>query len=580
MSNGAASGFVWKDNSPDGSCVDQLSKSLSCPRWVASLLVSRGISTSDAAAAWLDPRLKDLGDPFALPGVRSASARILDAIQASQRITVFGDYDVDGLTGVTLLTEFLRGAGAKVSVFLPHRLDEGYGLTIEALDRCIEESKPELLITVDCGTNSADAVNNARERGLDVIVTDHHAVGDSPAPALALVNPRFSADEQLHVLAGVGVAFKLCHGIVKLARQLQPESVTASYDVRGLLDLVALGTIADLVPLTGENRILVTHGLRALNATKRDGLIALKEVAQIKNRIDTYEVGYLIGPRLNASGRLGTALTSLKLLQSTNRAEASDLARELDSANRERQQVEKSIVSELLDRTETYFNSETTFGIVEASQDWHPGVVGIVASRVMQKYFRPAIVIGADDQGRAKGSCRSVPGFNMVEALAECRSLLVKHGGHAMAAGLEIEWDRVDEFRERFNRVAQDRLSGQNLVPELLLDGWLDAREIDEGTVSLLDRLRPFGMGYPEPLWACRGVALSGQPREVGKGHLKANFVCHGVVFEAIGFGLYHKPLPSGPIDAAFHLRKDTYLGREKLVLHLKDFRRTESAGN
>jgi len=575
-STDASGSFIWTDSQPDPSAVHSLAKSMDCPVWLATLLVNRGIATPESAETWLNPKLKDITDPFLLPGTQPAVNRILQAITNQDRITVFGDYDVDGLTSVTLLSQVLQHAGAVVSTFLPHRLDEGYGLSVEALARCIDETNPKLIITVDCGTNSVEAVNAAKAGNVDVIITDHHSVGSEPAPALALVNPRLSQDESLHVLAGVGVTFKLCHALIKQAKVDRPDSALAHFDLREVLELVALGTIADLVPVTGENRIFVSHGLRAINRTKRIGLKALIRVAQIKSQIDTYEVGYLLAPRLNASGRLGTAQTSLQLLQSDDTKEADELASELDDANRERQQVEKSIVAALMQKTEINMKSGHPYSVVEADRNWHPGVVGIAAARVMQKYFRPTIVIGNDDQGRAKGSCRSIPGFNMVEALAECSGLLIKHGGHAMAAGLELEWGNLEAFKIKFEQVAGSRLKGQSLVPRMNLDGWLDGREINEQTITLLERLRPFGMGYPEPIWACRGIAVAGPVREVGKGHLKARFLCQGVTIDAIGFGLYQKPLPDGPIDAAFHLRKDTYMGNEKIVLHLKDFQPSE----
>lgn len=570
-SNHGSGACRWISAEPDTAQVQTLAASLDCPRWLAGLLVGRGLSSPDIVQKWLDPKLKDLADPFLLPGMDAAVDRILAAIQRRESITVFGDYDVDGLTGVALLASLLQHAGSPFKTFLPHRLDEGYGLSVEALDRCLTETSPALIVTVDCGTGSVAAVEQARARGVDVIITDHHAVSEGVAPALSVVNPRLSPDESMHVLAGVGVAFKLCHALLKRGRQLPDAPAWTLFDPKDVLDLVALGTVADLVPLTGENRLLVHHGLKALNRTKRPGLNALIKVAGIKKQIDTYEVGYLLGPRLNASGRLGTAQTSLKLLLTGSNAEAEKIAAELDAANRERQGVERAMVQELKTVVAGRFSRAETFSIVEADPAWHPGVIGIAAARLVQEYFRPAIVIGSDDQGRGKGSCRSIPGFNMVEALAECRPYLVKFGGHAMAAGLEVEWGQVEAFRLAFEQVSRRLLQGRELVPELKLDAWLDTRDINDRLVDLLEKLRPFGIGHPEPLWGGRGLAISGTPREVGKGHLKVNLVCQGREWEAIGFGLYGRPLPEGPIDAAFHLRKDEYLGKTKLVLHLKD---------
>jgi single-stranded-DNA-specific exonuclease len=564
---------IWKEVQPAGSDAQSLARELQCPAWISAFLISSGISNAKTASAWLHPQLKSLGDPFDLPDMAVAVDRILQAIVKKERVTIFGDYDVDGLTSVALLSSLLKPSGVSISTFLPHRLEEGYGLSTDALARCLEETHPDLIVTVDCGTSSVTAVVEARRLGVDVIITDHHSITPELAPAVAVVNPRRSPDENLHVLSGVGVAFKLAHAILKRARQTMGEQSWTQFDPKELLEYVALGTIADLVPLTGENRILVHHGLRALNQTRKIGIRALIDVAKISGPIDTYEVGYLLGPRLNASGRLGTAQTSLKLLMTTDTADARICAGELDAANRERQQVERSIVEELATVTDARLTAQECYSIVEAREHWHPGVVGIAASRMVQKHGRPAIVIGIDDQGRAKGSCRSVSGFNLVEALSECGDLLVKFGGHAMAAGVEIEWNNVEAFKERFEKVAKTHLTGRQWTPTITIDGWISLRDIDEHVLQLLDQLRPFGIGYPEPLWACRGMAVSGSAREVGKGHLKVRLSGQGVVMDTIGFGLYAKGLPNGPLDAAFHLRKETFRGIENLVMHLKDFR-------
>jgi len=569
----AAKSITWVDREVGGDGSLELARELQCPVWLAGFLISRGINNAAEAGIWLNPKLKILGDPLSLPDMEVAADRILQAIRNNERITVFGDYDVDGLTSVALLTTVLKQSGVCINTFLPHRLEEGYGLSLDALARCMEETRPDLIVTVDCGTSSVAAVVEAKRLGVDVIITDHHSITPELAPAVAIVNPRRSPDESLHVLSGVGVAFKLAHAILKRARQTVGEKSWTQFDPKELLEYVALGTIADLVPLTGENRILVHHGLRALNQTRKIGIQALIEVAKISGPIDTYEVGYLLGPRLNASGRLGTAQTSLRLLMTTDAAEARICAEELDAANRERQQVERSIVEELSAITDARLAVTECYSIVEAHKNWHPGVVGIAASRMVQKHGRPAIVIGIDDQGRAKGSCRSISGFNLVEALSECGDLLVKFGGHAMAAGVEIEWDNVTAFKERFEMVAKTHLTGRQWTPTITIDGWISVRDIDEHVLQLLDQLRPFGIGYPEPMWACRGMAVSGSAREVGKGHLKVRLSGQGVVLDAIGFGLYAKGLPNGPIDAAFHLRKETFRGIENLVMHLKDFR-------
>ena len=572
MSEGAPPGsFVWVDCAADAAAVAQLGNSGELPNWLARLLVGRGIRSVDEVKAWLDPRLARLTDPFALPDMQIAVDRVLSAIERQERITVFGDYDVDGLTSVALMLNLLGRANAQVTSFLPHRLEEGYGLSLDALERCLEETRPNLIITVDCGTGSLDSVNEARRRNVDVIITDHHHAGEEIAPALAVVNPRRQPEAAGQELAGVGVAFKFAHALLKEARKRYPDQAWPQFDPRELLDLVALGTVADLVPLRDENRILVRHGLKCLSQTKRAGINALIQVSGIKNDIGVYEVGFLLGPRLNASGRLGTAQTSLKLLMTNNPAEAHAYAQELDAANRERQQVERATVEDLHQRLGESIGDRIT--IVEDDATWHPGVVGIVASRMVQKYYRPSIVIGADDQGRAKGSCRSISGLNMVEALAACSDLLVKHGGHAMAAGLEIEWDRIPAFKAKFESVVADMLGGQPLQKSLTIDGWLEAADLRGDILDRLDQLKPFGIGHPEPIWACRGMSVASEPREVGTGHLKTAFSLNGITLEAIGFGLFNKPIPEGLLDVAFQLRRDVFRGIEKTVMHIKDFR-------
>lgn len=570
--------FVWKEEHPDLVPAERLAAELGCPPWLAALLVRRGLTSPDAAHQWLNPKLRNLGDPWLLPDAERAAARILQAIDAGERITVFGDYDVDGLTSTALLHDLLTRAGAQVATFLPLRMEEGYGLSTEALSRCLEETSPRLIITVDCGTTAVASVATAQSAGIDVIITDHHEPGTATAPAYALVNPRLSTDPSLHVLAGVGVAFKLAHAVLKLARQRGVTDAWVKTDPRSFLDLVALGTVADLVPLTHENRILVHHGLQHLSATNRVGLRALIDVARIMKDIDTYEVGFLLGPRLNASGRLGNARMSLQLLMTDDPDEARQLATALDAANRERQQVEKAIVEELKVRVSAR-DLVGLHAIVEAEADWHPGVVGIVASRLVQQFYRPSIVIGMDDQGRAKGSCRSITGLNITETLAACREHLVKFGGHAMAAGLEIEWERLPAFRVAFEQQCRERLAGVTLQPGLAIDGWVNLDALDEKAIRWLDGMRPFGMGNPEPVWAAGGLRASGEPREVGTGHLKLFLADKaGAERSAIGFGMYHRPVPR-VLDGAFHVRVDTFRGRREIVLHLKDFRDSRSSG-
>lgn len=560
----------WRLAPCDEATAVALADALRIPLPAARLLTARGHRTEDEVDRFLNPRLSDLGDPFDLPAMDAAVARIWKALDAKERIVVFGDYDVDGITSTALLVQVLRALGGDAHPFLPHRMEEGYGLSLEALARCREELKPSLIVTVDCGTGSVGAVAAAARDGIDVVVTDHHTPGAERAPAVALVNPKLGSHEGLHVLAGVGVAFKVCHGLLKHARATGRSE--NGVDLRRYLDLVALGTITDIVPLTGENRILARHGLGQMNRTECAGLAELARVAGIESKIDAYEVGFRIGPRLNAAGRLGDALLSLELLLSRDPARLGELAHHLDATNRERQEIEARILRQATEELDAVFDGTRHFGLVVAKEGFHAGVVGIVASRVAQRYNRPSIVIGLDEEG-GRGSCRSIEGFDLVEALRACAPLLRKFGGHAMAAGIEIDRNRLGEFTERFNAVAAAALGGSDLRPVQKVDAWMELGDADERMMKALDQMRPFGFGNSTPVWAAAGLRLLGPPRVVGQGHLKMAFAAGGVQREAIAWGMGSRPVPDGPMDVAFQLRRESYLGRERLVLNVQDFR-------
>lgn len=564
----------WQHIAPPAEPAHALANVLGIPFAVAQMLVARGFEDPAAADLFLNPRLSAIGNPFELPDLRAAAERIWQAIDAGRRIAVFGDYDVDGLTSTALLVSFLRQCGADVVPFLPHRLEEGYGLSPEALARCMDDCQPALIVTVDCGTGSTDAVQAAHARGVDVIVTDHHQPGEHRAPARALVNPKLGSNEAMHGLAGVGVAFKLCHGMVKLGRE-QGRRAMAALDLKPYLDFVALGTVADIVPLTGENRIFARHGLAVMNQNPHVGLGALAHVAGIQSKIDAYEVGFLMGPRLNAAGRLGDAQRSLDLLLCEDPARASELALELDRANRERQDIETRTLNEALKELEARFDPRHDFGLVVGHEGWHPGVVGIVAARLVQRFYRPAVVVALSEEG-GRGSCRSIDGFDLVSGLASCSEYLAKFGGHAMAAGLEIKPDCLASFAAHFNRVAERKLSGRDLRPIQRIDAWVDLETVDESLVAAMERMRPFGMGNPTPVLAARGVRVVGPPRVVGQEHWKLVVASGTRQMEAIGWRMARRAIPKEPLDIAFHVRRDRFRGEERLVLHLQDFRPAE----
>jgi single-stranded-DNA-specific exonuclease len=570
---------------------------------LAQCLLNRGLSEPDTAMRFLEPRLKHLADPFLLPNMRAAVERLFRAREGRELVVIFGDYDVDGVTATALLTEVLRGLGWQVDFYLPHRMDEGYGLSRSAVENCLKKFPAKLLLAVDCGSTAVESIDWLNEQGIDVIVLDHHQVS-SPAPkAVALVNPqlatlpvsfasngeagavRASAAEAMsreqvrkgtgifHELCSAGLAFKLAHALVKQGRQ-NGLAGAAEFDLRPLLDLVALGTIADLVPLTGENRVLVASGLHRLNQTVRPGLVALKEVAQISTRITGYEVGFQLAPRLNAAGRLENALEALRLLVATDSKQALELARLLDTQNRERQQIERAIADEVIGAVRATFKPDRDFVIVEGQLLWHIGVVGIVASKVLQTFYRPTIILGGDAQ-EWRGSGRSIEGFDLAAALRDCDGLLLRHGGHAMAAGLTIHPDKVGEFRQRINEAARQSLKPEHLQPALRLDAEVAPGEITIEQMMQLERLQQTGMGNPPVHLMMRNATLRGPIKRMGPEQKHARLcVNDGVAsYQAVIWGAGQGALPEGRFDLAFVPQINEFKGNRSIQLKTLDWR-------
>ena len=571
---------TWQTVACSEASAATLAKALDVPVPVAKLLVARGHHDLEQARAFLNPRLSSLADPFNLPDMERAVTRIWQAIDKQQKIIVYGDYDVDGVCSTALLFSVLERLGARVSPFLPHRLNEGYGLQCDALRRCLESESPQLIVTVDCGTGSIDAVALAVEAGVDVIVTDHHEPDGETAAALAIVNPKLGKDDAASMLAGVGVAFKLCHAMLKHGMD-EDREVAHQVDLRTMLDLVAVATIADMVPLQGENRILARHGLRRLNEAPREGFAALLDVAGVKGRLDAYHIGFVIGPRLNAAGRLGDARMALDLLLGENGA-VRDHARDLDAKNQERREIEAAMCREAIEDVDAGFDEAQVFGVVVGREGWHIGTIGIVASRLCARYYRPSIVIGFDKEtGRGRGSCRSIDSIDILDVLGECQDLLINYGGHKMAAGLDVAVENVDLLRERFNKVCKARLDGELPVPIQRIDAWIGMGEADKQLVHAIDQLKPFGSGNSSPVWGVRDVRVATTPRRVGKDgdHLKFTVVQGGSQLEAIGFNMGKIDFPDGPIDVLFQLRENTFRGRTSLEMNVKDLRAAEGRG-
>jgi single-stranded-DNA-specific exonuclease len=570
--------FRWIVAPPQPLLTGQLAKVLKISPLLAQCLVNRGFSELEHITNFLQPRLKNLADPFLLPNMATAVDRLFQARERKETLVIFGDYDVDGVTSTALLLEVFQALGWQANCYLPHRVDEGYGLSQDGVENCLRKFPTTLLLAVDCGSTAVESVAWLRERGVDVLVLDHHQVS-SPAPsATALVNPQLGKTESLPnapftELCSAGLAFKLAHALVKRGREMNiPEF--ADYDLRPLLDLVALGTIADIVPLVGENRLLVSAGLERLNTTQRAGLVALKKVAQCAAPIGTYEVGFQLAPRLNASGRLETAEESLRLLLARDEAEATLIAQALDMRNRERQKIERSIVDEVIGAVRAKFNPDTDFVIVEGQLLWHIGVVGIVASRVLQEFYRPTVIIGGEGE-EWRGSGRSIAGFDLAAALRECNDLLVRHGGHAMAAGLSIAAANLDAFRTRLNEHARRTLNPEDLHAPLRLDGEVGLDEIGLDRLAELDRLRPTGQGNPAVQFCARNLSHQRPLQRMGtdKKHVKMWVTGGSGTIEAVWWSAGKGSLPVGKFDLAFSPQINQYNGKRTVQLKVLDWR-------
>jgi single-stranded-DNA-specific exonuclease len=573
--------YRWTTATPQPLLAQSLAATLKIPPLLAQCLLNRGFSEPAAIKNFIAPRLKNLADPFLLPNMDAAVTRLLRAHERGEPLVIFGDYDVDGVTSTTLLLEVLRRLGWAADAYLPNRLEEGYGLSRDGVENCLKKFPVKLLLAVDCGSTAVETIAWLRERGVDVIVLDHHQVS-SPAPAaVALVNPQLTPkienqkpeSENFQELCSAGLAFKLAHALVKRGRETGLPGA-AEFDLRPLLDLVALGTIADLVPLTGESRILATAGLDKLNTTQRPGLVALKQIAQSPEKLGTHDVGFQLAPRLNASGRLETAETSLHLLLAASVAEALPLAQNLDAQNRERQTIERVIVDEVTGVVRSKFNPQTDFVIVEGRLLWHIGVVGIVASRVLQEFYRPTLIIGGENGGM-HGSGRSIAGFDLAAALRECDDLLLSHGGHAMAAGLSIAPDKIDLFRQRLNEIARRTLKLEDLQPPLRLDAEVGLGEITLDSLAELEQLKPTGMGNPQVQFYARNLT---QPKPLlrmgaNKQHLKLWVTDGTATHEAVWWNAGNSPLPTEKFDLAFAPSANTFNGRTTVQLKVLDWR-------
>ena len=552
----------------DPAVIAALAADLRLPEPVCRLLVRRGHRESNSAKRFLRPRLDQLHEPARLLSLDDAVARLARAVRERETVFVHGDYDVDGICSTTLLTRALRGFGGVVVPFIPRRIEDGYDLTQAGVSAALAAGA-RVVVTCDCGTSALGPIAELCARGVDVIVSDHHLPGGPVPSCVAVLNPKRPGDEYPDKdLAAVGVAFKLALALAKaLGANENP--------VLHMLDLVALATIADIAPLRGENRVFARYGLKVLEETRNPGLRALIRASGLEGKpLTAGRIGFILAPRLNAVGRLGHAMRGVELLLTESEADANRIARELEELNRRRQELDRRTLDEAREMVDR-LNLDLTRGIVLAREGWHPGVIGIVASRIVEETARPAVLIALEG-GQGKGSGRSIPAFDLHGGLAACRDLLVRFGGHRAAAGITIAEGNVAAFARRFNEVATERLTPDDLVPELRIDLEVPIDEADANLETLLRHFEPFGVGNAAPVLVSRGVRLAAPPRTVGGEHLKLSLATAPGALEAIGWGMASRCSaldPTVPVDVAFRLERDEWNGASRLQAKLADVR-------
>lgn len=558
---------------PDWEITRKIASALSLPEGIAKILVNRGVTIPEQAEKFLYPDLSGLCDPLLLKDMDKGVDRVTQALKENQKVMISGDYDVDGITATSLLFLVLNRLGADVSYYLPNRLIEGYGLSEEGILEA-EKRGVKLLISVDCGVTAVKEVEFANQRGIDCIITDHHEFSDDLPQAVAIINPKQKeAAYPGGELSGVGVAFKLAQALYDRLDQNQSE-------LEEHLDLVALGTAADIVPMISENRILTKFGVNQIARTTKPGLKSLIFISGLMGKdIGTGQVVFILAPRINAVGRLGHAVKAIKLLTTKDEQLGARLARELNAENTKRKRIDETTLEESLELIEQEVDLSKDNAIVLASAGWHQGVIGIVASRLVERYHRPTVLIAIDAK-EGKGSARSIPGFDVYDALKECSEYLLKFGGHKYAAGLSIDPENIHRFRERFKLTSNNRLKQEELVHRLIIDSELELDRIDDELVDTLNLFAPFGPQNLRPVFLTRNLEILGDPYVVGNNHLRIKVKKNNRILDAIGFGLgdWVKPLSMRriKIDLAYVVERNTWNGNSKLQLRIKDLRIVE----
>ena len=557
---------------PDSSTVRDMSEALELPPAIVKILLNRGFDSPETVEKFLNPQLSDLRDPFLLLGMDKAMERVTKALLANEKIVIYGDYDVDGITATSLLYIIFNKLGAQVDYFLPNRLVEGYGLSVDGINE-VKKQGADLIITVDTGINAIDEVAYANSQGIDVIITDHHEPREILPEAVAIINPKQEHCQFNEELSGVGVAFKFAQAVHKVLGQ----SETELYEH---LDLVALGTAADIVPLVGENRVLTRFGIPQISRTTKPGLKSLTFVSGLMGKeISTGQVVFVLAPRINAIGRLGDAKEAIRLLSTRDEKVAQEVARKLDDDNRKRKRIDEETLNEALAQLEEIADLENDKAIVLAGEGWHLGVIGIVASRIVERYHLPTVMISLKD-GLGKGSARSIPGFHLCEALNKCEDFLIQYGGHKYAAGLSIEAKSVEKFRKKFIEVSNSELSDDDIQPKLKIDMEIELSEVNDNFMELLEKFAPFGPQNMRPVFLTRNCEIVGRPSVVGNNHLRLRVRKGTTVIDVIGFGfgdMLSQISTGSLVDAVYTLEYNTYNNVTRVQMRIKDIKLTVS---
>lgn len=557
----------WQILAPDPQKVAQLSAQLGLPPLIAQILVNRQIVEPQAISRFFNPSCEELYDPFLLRDMDKAVQRLIKASIDRERILIFGDYDVDGTTATSLLYLIFQEIGINSLYYIPDREREGYGLSRAGIDFAIEQGA-SLIITCDCGINAFANIEYANNAGIDVIVTDHHEPAETLPPALAILDPKRNDDNYpFKELCGVGVAFKL------ICAFLQANHLPIDYAYKHL-DLVAIGTAADIVPILDENRILVAKGLEYLNSTQKVGLQALLKVSGFDNKtMNVVNIVFGLAPRLNAAGRLGEATRAVRLLTSYNRDEAMELANLLEQENRNRQAIERETIDKAILQLNATHDLDTDKILILSETGWHHGVIGIVASKLKELYNRPVVMITFQN-GIGKGSARSIFGFDLYQAFTACADLLENFGGHKMAAGLTIQVEALPEFTRRLKKIAAANITDEMLNPQLTIESEITFSQLNLETIDYLRKLAPYGPGNMRPVFAARRLSISGMPRFLGENNLKFRVAQGNTIFSAIGWkmGNYYELLISNrPLDMAFVIEESEWNGFKEIQLNVKD---------